>query len=85
MKHSHLKPGYVGKLKNGMPYRCYAVDGGGDYKIHGAYWSYGMWLHCLHNTDGNSHQNYSSHDIDLPETPSCPQVAAEFIAAYSEL
>lgn len=35
--HPLLKPGYVGKLKNGLPYRCYATDAKGCCPIHGAY------------------------------------------------
>jgi hypothetical protein len=60
--HPLLKPGYVGKLKNGMLYHCYSINSGGAFPVHGAYQLNGRWLMISHRLNGGGQEEF---DIDL--------------------
>ena len=46
------KKGKEYTLRNGMRYRCYATEAGGEYTVHGAYLESGIWRICNHTSEG---------------------------------
>lgn len=48
-----VEPNKFYKLRNGLKYRCYATDGGGDYPNHGAVFEFSGWVQVAHNSHGN--------------------------------
>lgn len=45
-------PGKFYRLRNAMKYRCYAVDGGGKFPVHGAALTGEGWEVCSHTLQG---------------------------------
>jgi hypothetical protein len=47
-----IEPGKLYRLNGGSKYRCYAIDRGGAYCVHGAFLEDGKWKLIAHTKDG---------------------------------
>ena len=50
----HMVPNEAARTRAGSPVRIYAVDGGGDHPVHGAWYNdiEGVWIPCTWSHDG---------------------------------
>ena len=64
---SKIEMGRVYRTRDGREVRIYAVDGGGEYPVHGARESDEGWIGSVWGRDGNFHMNKFSCDHDLIE------------------
>ena len=62
-----IDPKKTYRTRDGREVRIYAVDGGGEYPVHGARESDEGWIGSVWGRDGNFHMNKFSCDHDLIE------------------
>ena len=62
-----IDPKKLYRTRDGREVRIYAVDGGGEYPVHGARESDEGWIGSVWGRDGNFHMNKFSCDHDLIE------------------
>jgi hypothetical protein len=55
------------ETRSGLPVRIYAVDCGGDYPVHGAYFKENEWINESFNEYGCSNNGYDDNFDDLIE------------------
>lgn len=60
-----IETGKFYRLRNGMKYRCYAVDGGGSHPIHGAVFFDGEWYTRVHHATGALFDNGDESESDI--------------------
>ena len=65
-KDKHYTTRAGGPSGEGLPYRCYATDGGGAYPVHGAVFKGGEWWPVRHTEIGRFNEA-EKHGYDLIE------------------
>ena len=52
MSHEKISVDKHYETREGLPYRCYATDGGGSFPVHGAFFRSGEWFPVRHTEHG---------------------------------
>jgi hypothetical protein len=51
------------KTRGGLPYRCYATDGGGRFPVHGSFFKNNEWHPIQHKENGMFGDGEHHHDL----------------------
>lgn len=64
-----ISPSATYTTRSGLPVRIYAVDGGGPFPVHGAYYEGDEWYATQWRTDGTALESTDMDNLDLIPAP----------------